>query len=245
MRYLLTQALIIKKHPSGENDWYLTLFSPELGKIGALSRSSRKILSRKGNHLDPLNLCTFQLYKKNDRYWITDCKTENPFLEIKNDLERSLLAFTILELLQRTIQEGEENERLFTLTIHTLKQLCSANNELFLEEFKIKLLKAAGSWPDLTLCSACQRRLQPTDTILSDHDGRLYCAVCQQLHPSATHEIHFQTIRLANYLSLEKEIPPRLKLDRENLFHLKKLTAVFLGQYLHQELLSEKILYMR
>jgi DNA repair protein RecO (recombination protein O) len=242
MRYLLTKALIIKKQPSGENDWYLTLFSPELGKIGALSRSSRKIGSRKGAHLDPLNLCTFQLYGKNGHYWITECKTEKAFLEIKNDLERSLLAFTILELLQRTIQAEEENGRLFGLTIHALEQLSAEHNELFLEEFKIKLLKTAGSWPDLTICSACERKLDSGDTILTDNEGRLFCPVCQQLHPAASREIDFRTIRLANFLSLEQPLPSGLKISRENLFHLKKMTALFLGRYLHQELLSEKIL---
>lgn len=242
MRYLLTKAIILKKQTSGENDWYLTLFSPELGKIQALSRSSRKILSQKGSRLDTLNLCIFQLYKKNDRYWVTDCQMENSFGNIKNDLEKSLLAFTVLELLLRTIQEEEENRQLFDLTIRALENLALEKTDLFLEEFKVKLLKLAGSWPDLSLCETCQKKWTPDDTILSDHEGRLFCSTCQQLHPTATQEVTFNIIKLANYLSLQEKLPQKLKISQQDLFQLKKITALFLGKYLHHELHSEKVM---
>lgn len=242
MRYLLTKALIIKKQASGENDWFLTLFSPELGKIQALSRSSRKILSHKGSRLDPLNLCTFQLYKKNDRYWVTECQTDDTFPNIKNDLEKSLLAFTVLELLLRTVQEDEDNRQLFALTVHALESLSREKNELFLEEFKIKLLKLAGSWPDLSICDGCQKKWSAGDILLGDHEGRLFCQNCRQIHSSATQEISFNIMKLANYLSVEKDVSTKLKITSQDLFQLKKLTALFLGKYLHYELHSEKIL---
>lgn len=243
MRYLLTQAIIIKKQASGENDWYLTLFSPELGKIQALSRSSRKILSQKGSCLDTLNLCTFQLYKKNDRYWVTDCKTENTFQNIKNNLEKSLLAFTILELLIRTVQEDEDNHQLFELTGRALDSLSQEKNDLFIEEFKVKLLKLAGSWPDISLCDGCQKKWGAKENpILSDHEGHLFCGSCQQLNPSATQEISFNIIKLANYLSMKTTMSPKLKITSQELFQLKKITSRFLEKYLHYELHSEKIM---
>ena len=241
MRYLLTKAIIIKKQASGENDWFLTLFSPELGKIQALSKSSRKILSHKGSRLDTLNLCTFQLYKKNNRYWVTDCRTEDTFENIKNDLQKSLLAFTVLELLFRTIQEEEDNHQLFNCTTQALAKLSNEKNELFLEEFKIKLLKLAGSWPDLSVCDICQQKWTDSMLILSDHQGRLFCPTCQQFYPVADCEINFKIIKLANYLATNENVTQKLRITKQELFELKKLTALFLGKYLHYELHSEKL----
>jgi DNA repair protein RecO (recombination protein O) len=242
MRYILTKALILRKQPSGENDWFLTLLSPEHGKIQAISRSSRKILSQKGCHMDPLNLCNFQLYKKADRFMVTDCKLETPFLGIKSDLAKSLLGFTILELLLKTIQENEDNFALFKLTLKALEKLNETSDELNLEEFKIKLLKIAGSWPEVSNCHQCQHKWTPENLINCDQEGRFYCETCVTSTNTSGQLISFNTIKLANYLSQEHVQKINLVISEQELFHLKQLTAIFLGKYLHHELKSEKLM---
>lgn len=242
MRYFLTKALILKKQTSGENDWFLTLFSPEFGKIQALSRSSRKILSQKGSHMDPLNLCDFQLYKNNDRYLVTDCKVTKPFLGIKSDLQKSILGFTIIELLLKTIQEDEDNYELFKLTLNALCRLDTTDNDLNIEEFKIKLLKLAGSWPEISVCNRCQTRWNQTNDISCDKHGNLFCENCKTSEDCEHHSINFNTLKLANYLSKENQKHCNILLSKKDLFNLKRFTAIFMGNYLHQELKSENII---
>ncbi len=243
MRYFLTRALILKKQTSGENDWYLTLFSPEYGMIRALSRGSRKILSHKGPHLDTLNLCQFQLYRNGNRLMITDCKVEQTYLEIKNDFKKSLLGFTIIELLLRTIQEDSPNPELFELTTQTLDNLAGESSELHLEEFKIKLLKEAGSWPDISLCYFCQTKCHDHQPFFCDCEGRLACSSCLHRCPESVDEINFQTIKLAKFLADKNHLLVNLKITPQELFGLKKLTTIFLHNYLHHEINSEKMLY--
>jgi DNA repair protein RecO (recombination protein O) len=243
MRHFLTKALILRKQPSGENDWYLTLFSPELGKIRAVSRASRKICSQKGGHLDILNLCQFQLYHNNNRLLITDCKIENSYLGIKNHLQKSLIGFTITELLLKTIQEEAENPELFAITIQALDDLSQRDDDLTLEEFKIKLLREAGSWPDIALCYFCQNKWTEAAPIFCDHQGHLCCQDCLTANKNCHDQVCFNTIKLAKFLAEKNHLPVNLKVTREQLFGLKKLTAVFMQNYLHQELNSEKLLY--
>jgi DNA repair protein RecO (recombination protein O) len=247
MRHFLTTALILRKQPSGENDWYLTLFSPEYGKIRAVSRSSRKIASNKGSHLDILNLNQFQLYRNGDRLLITDSKVENSFQDLKNDLQKSLYGFTITELLLKTLQEDSENPELFQFTLQALEAISrekseSNANELHLEEFKIKLLREAGSWPDIALCSLCQNRWQEHSEIFSNGEGQLCCDSCLSGHPQYHERITFNTVKLAKFLSDKNGLPCALKITPEQLFSLKKFTSTFLRNYLHQELYSEKIM---
>jgi DNA repair protein RecO (recombination protein O) len=241
MRYFTTPGLILKKTPSGENDWYLTIFTPELGKIQAICRSSRKITSQKGNHLDVLNLCQFQFYKNNNRYLITDCKVERPFMKIKSNLPKSLAAFTVLEILLRSIQEDEVNHQLFSLTLHSLEKISHKNTDLHLEEFKIKLIRDGGSWPDISNCFYCQKRWLSTSTIACNLQGHLTCLDCLKLSTSLVETIPFHAVKLAKYLSEHDLDEIQLRITPEELFQLKKLTNIFLTNYLHLELKSEKL----
>lgn len=242
MRYFTTPGLILKKQPSGENDWYLQIFSPLYGKIQALSRSSRKITSHKGSHLDPLNLCHFQLYKNGNRYLVTECKVENAFLSIKSNLNHSLTAFAILELLLRSLQEDVEQVELFQLTLEALEKICYDQGSLYLEEYKIKLLKEAGSWPDLNHCFYCQHPWTERDGIVCDQEGHLTCANCLSLPNTLLENIGFPTVKLAKYLSQNDPSKIKLRLNAEQLFQLKKFTGIYVQNYLQRELKSEKIL---
>jgi len=244
MRHLLTKALILRKQTSGENDWYLTLFSPEIGKIQALARSSRKICSQKGAHLDTLNLCNFQLYRNNDRYLVTDCRVENAHLPIKSSLRKSLMGFAVSEMLLRTVQEETENQELFQLTLKTLENigLESENTDLQLEEFKIKLLKEAGSWPDISLCYYCQSKCCSEQAYFCDCEGHLCCHHCLSCSHNEMDPVTFHTIKLAKFLADKNDLLVNLKITPEQLFSLKKLTAIFLQNYLHRELYSERYL---
>ncbi len=240
-RYLTTTGLILKKYPSNENDWTISVFSPDLGKIQALCRSSRKISSQKGSHLDPLNICHFQFYKKNDRYLLTDCKVENTFLPIRSDLQKTLTAFQIIEILLRSVQE-EGNSELFKLTLESLSKLASNYTPLHLEEFKIRMLKNGGSWPDISQCFHCQNSWNTEKQIHCDSSGHLICHACHY-HTAHQHQnISFPVIKLAKYISEHTlgQLQPRL--SAEQLFQLKTITGIFLKNYLQQELRSENIL---
>jgi len=241
MRYFTTRGLILKKQPSGENDWYLTIFSPEYGKIQAVSRSSRKISSHKGSHLETLNLCEFQLYKNGDRFLITECKVENAYLAIKSDLDKSAACFAILEVLLRSIQSDNQNTELFLLTLKTLDQLNNELDQVELEEYKIRLLKDGGSWPDLARCHYCLETWTETSLIACDQLGHLSCESCLHLSGIRRESYPYKIIKLAKYLSEEGHAKMKIVITKQQLFQLKKLVSLFMQNYLQQELKSEKI----
>lgn len=240
-RYFTTKGLILKKQPSGENDWFLTIFSPEYGKIQAVSRSARKISSIKGSHFDPLNLCDFQFYKNGDRLMITECRVENAHIPIKSDLQKSVAAFTIMELLLRSIQEDNQNIELFALTLETLARLNLGTNDLHLEEYKIKLLKDNGSWPDLSRCHYCQIIWKPESLIGCDRNGHLTCEGCVPLATSILDKIPFNIVKLAKFLCDQGPDKLKIVITPQELFQLKKLVNLFLHNYLQLELKSDKV----
>jgi len=244
MRYFSTTGIILRKQNSGENDFFLTIFSPEFGRLQATSRSSRKITSSKGPHLDPLNYGRFQLYKNGDRFLLTECKIENAFQIIKGSLDKSLYSIAACEILLKSIQDEQENPALFQLFLHTLEKLeKSDQHNLTLEEFKIKLLKNSGSWPDISLCYYCQNKWQSEDQIWIDHSGNLNCLNCLSLNHNKLESITFEAVKLANFLAEYSTEQVTISVSPEQLFALQKITAIFLSNYLHCETKAEKILH--
>ena len=53
MEEYVTDAIVLKKEPSGESDMRYTLFSERFGKISAKAKSSRRIVSKLAGHLEP------------------------------------------------------------------------------------------------------------------------------------------------------------------------------------------------
>lgn len=244
MRYFSTNGIILRKQNSGENDWFLTIFSPEHGKIQAISKSSRKISSQKGGHLDLLNLCEFQLYKNGSRLLITECKVKEGFWEIKNDLQKSLYCMHLVEITLKFIQDDQPNLDLFKLLLITLNQINHGqHHQLLLENYKINLLKLSGLWPEISNCHFCQNKWQAKSQIWTDQEGRLTCQNCLTINNNNLQSISFNTIKLSHYLSSNNfSLLEKLRLDSNELFQLKKMTDLFLGNFLEYEIKSNQLL---
>lgn len=243
-RYFSTQGIILRKQQSGEHDWFLTIFSPEQGRIQAISRASRKITSHKGSHLDPLNLCSFQFYRNGERLLLTECKVENAFVSLKSNLEQSLTALSLSELILKSINSDQENPELFQLFYRYLQLLNqNALSPLQLAEFKIKLLRNAGSWPDLSLCFFCQKKWQESSSIWVDSETHLCCEDCLTLSHNQLEAISFNSIKLANFLANYQAENLTIHTPANNLFELHKITDQFLRQYFQHELKANPLNY--
>ncbi len=240
MRYFNTKGIILKKTPSGESNYFITIFSPEYGKIQAISHSSRKITSQKGSHLDCLNLCNFQIYQKQNYFYLTECKLEEAFLPIKDDLIKTQKAFIILELLIKSIQIDSPNPQLFQITIDTLNKLQNSNNILDLEKFKINLLQEAGSWPDISICLNCRNNLGNVQSIYHDYYGNFYCQECYHKENKLAEEIPFNILKLAKYLGSKNN--SSITLNNHQFYQLQKFINNLLINYFQEELQSEKII---
>ena len=145
MRNLTVDAVILKKHPRGEHDVSVTLYAPTLGRIHATAKGARKIHSNFTGHLDTLNICRIQLYCNGPHYTITQCQAINTHKEIRDDLERSIMALLLLEIVQKTTYSTETGTKLFELIRTTLEHLSkTTKTTLIIETFKIKLLAELG-----------------------------------------------------------------------------------------------------
>lgn len=243
MRSLALDGIILRKRPRGENDQFVTLYSPVLGKVDAVAKGARKIDSSFTGHLEPLNICRFQLYRSARGFTITQCQARQTFRVLRDNLEKSLLATMILEIFQKSAYTDEHGQELFALLDSTLNHLGASRKHLIvIESFKIKLLQLLGAMPDMTRCSFCQKKWTASSEILLDSEGHFTCAKCS-IHGKEHFRAPFPIIKLLNFLGGEdlKQIE-KITLREEEKNTLKKISSLFLQHYLNSQICSERIL---
>ncbi len=241
MRNQSIQGIVLRKRNIGENDQIITIYSPSFGKFEASARGARKINSHFSGHLEILNICNLDIYTNGQRHTITQCQSINSHKYLKDDLHLSMLSFHIAEIFYRMTPSDEHGEDLFLLLLGTLSSLGGCKNPLILESFKIKLLKAAGSLPEISECGECRRKWTCEDAVFMDREGHITCADC--VNPSGTkEEIDFNMIKLLNFIaSSDYEKIKKISLTSKEQTVLKKISDHLLHSYINLELQSEKI----
>jgi DNA repair protein RecO (recombination protein O) len=243
MRQISTEGIILRKNNFAENDQYVTIFSPQLGKIDAIAKGARKINSPYIGHLEILNISKFQLYKNNQSYTITQCQVRQSYKLIREDFEKSIMAILLAEIFHKTTLGHEHNRHLFNLIEESLNHLCnSKNHALCLESFKIKLLDRLGILPEVENCAVCGKRWQTEETVLIGSDGHITCQECRL--PNYNYRIiPFNIIKLINFIGLSSfNDIESITLKSEEHNTLKRFGDLFLKNFIGREIISEKIM---
>lgn len=241
MRNKSIRGIVLRKRNVGENDQIVTIYSPPLGKFEASARGARKINSHFGGHLETLNICDFTVYSNGNNYTLTQCQCVNSFKSLKNDLHLSMFTFIISEIFYRMTPSDGHGEDLFLLLLGTISSLGKGRHDLIINSFKIKLLNAAGSLPEISECGECHHKWKKDDIILMDPDGHLTCRQCAP-YPELKEEIPFNIIKLLKYITTASyQQIQKINLSESELLKIKKISDTLLRSYINFELKSEKI----
>ncbi len=178
-RLYKTEAIVLRQRKLGEADRILTLFTPAYGKLDAKAKGVRKTTSRMSGHLQPLNRCMVQLARGRTMEVVAGCETLESFQPLRDDLDRLSRALYAAELADRFLPERVENIPTYRLLLDTLRRLQgTADVDLALRHYEMKLLERSGFRPELGRCLGCQQALQPVQNFFSPVAGGTYCASC-------------------------------------------------------------------
>lgn len=169
MRNYKVEGVIIRRRNFGEADRILTVFTKEFGKIQTKAPGVRRINSRRSPHIELLNLCLLNLYKKSSSSFslVTEATTIENFFDIKNDLRKTGYVYYICELVDGLCPENQENNKIFSLLKTVLYQLEDSKNcRKLVEDFEKELLVSLGfgSYPGIVE-NILERKLRTQRTL--------------------------------------------------------------------------------
>jgi DNA repair protein RecO (recombination protein O) len=150
------QGIVLRSYPFGEADRVVVILSPNHGRLRAVAKGVRKTKSRFGGRLEPFTHVDLVLYEGRHLDTITQAAVIEAFPRLRSDLDRVLMAGTMVEAADAVAEEGESSLRLFLLLQRGLRALeAGAGGPDLITAFLLKLADVAGIGPTFDRCAAC------------------------------------------------------------------------------------------
>jgi DNA repair protein RecO (recombination protein O) len=154
----------LKTYPLGEADRIVAFFSRDRGKMRGVANGARRMKNRFGASLEPLAHSRIQFFEKENRELVRIQSADllDSSMKLFEDYDRAVCAGRVVELVDRFCRVSR-------------RMPCSTGSpdgqgaeqgcplEFAACYFEVWMLKLAGVFPDLFVCSACARRLELND----------------------------------------------------------------------------------
>ena len=183
-----SDSIILKTYPLGEADRIVAFFSRDYGKLRGVANGARRMKNRFGASLEPLAHSRIHFFERENRdlVRIQSADLLDSPMKLFQDYDRAVCAARLVELVDRFLPEHEPQDAVFRLvrmTVRALEQGCPL--EFAACYFEVWMLRLAGVFPDLFVCSACTRRMQLEDErFLAPGLQAVICSDCD--HRNAT-----------------------------------------------------------
>jgi DNA repair protein RecO (recombination protein O) len=215
---LKTEAIVLRSLRYGEADRILHLYTPALGRIGAIAKGVRRTRSRFGGRLEPF--CRVRLVCHEGRgelLTVTGVETLEPHAALREQSATLDCAARACDAVSRIFETGEPHPDVYNLLANELAllagdptQACHANALAF----RLKLLVAAGLAPALASCASCGALEHLSG--FSAAAGGVVCGACEAASfPFSQETYEFMTGALARPLAQAPEASPQALREAE------------------------------
>lgn len=163
-----------------ESSKIVTLFTEELGKISIMAQGALKPKSQLLAATEVFSKSHFELKKGKNFYYIESAELESSNFSIRQDMDRLAYGFYILELVERSMPEGESSSRIFGMLDKALFDMSKSERPIMQTiAFELKMISILGYRPQLSSCLACGKTASKIwDFSISE--GGAYCDSCRR-----------------------------------------------------------------
>lgn len=236
-RVYRVEGVVLGRRDWGEADRLVTLMTPDKGKIRVLAPGARKLTSRKSGHLELFSRGKFVMARGRTFDKITQAETHDYFPMLREELERVSAAYLLVELVDRFLEEHDENPLLYALLLDSLDRLDAGERpSVVLRFFEVKMLGYVGYQPQLFTCQTCDEPLAPEDQFFSIAEGGAVCPRCKA-NPATTLPMSLEALKVLRLLQTgEWELARRLRLDEGLALELETLLNRYAGYQVERDL---------
>ncbi|MDW8106350.1 MAG: DNA repair protein RecO [Armatimonadota bacterium] len=192
-REVITEGVVLRRWYAGEYDKWISLFTPDYGKLRVRVRSARKPTSKMGMLTEPLSLVRARIIEGRAQKLIAQPQLLRGFVRVRSNLERLSVALALCETLDRWLPEEHPEPAVYTTLISALDALEQGElPERVAAQALWHWLALLGYCPDWTRCGGCGAPLRPPSDalMLMPAEGVLLCARCAKAREgiSLSHE---------------------------------------------------------
>jgi len=158
-----SDSIILKTYPLGEADRIVVFFSRDFGKVRGVANGARRMKNRFGATLEPLAHSRLMFFEKENRELVRIQSAEllDSPMGLFADYDRAVFAAELVELLDKFLPDHQPHDavyRLARMTLEAIEQGCPLSAAACY--FEVWMLRLAGMFPDLFMCSVCMRQIE-------------------------------------------------------------------------------------
>lgn len=201
---LKTEAVVLRSMRYGEADRILHLYTPQLGRVGAIAKGVRRARSRFGGRLEPFFRLRLVLYEgRGELLTVTSAETLSGHHRLRESAAALDSAARACDAVGRVFETSEPHPGVYHLLCHELSILEADPAQAMRANalaFRLKLLLAAGLAPQLGACASCGDPEHLSG--FSGSAGGVVCGSCEaSAFPLAEEAYRFMTAALRQPLA--------------------------------------------
>ncbi|HVJ80623.1 MAG TPA: DNA repair protein RecO [Planctomycetia bacterium] len=180
-----TIGLVVRGVDFSETSRIVTLYTRDLGKLGALAKGGRRLKSAFEVSLDVLSVCRICVLRKPtaELDLLTEARLEERFTGLGRDLPALYSGYFVAELLDSLTQPHDSHPALFDVAVASLRKLSEGEDRWFATaSFAAQLLAELGYGLNLDECAACGARAGSSQPAIGIGAGGLLCEACRLRH---------------------------------------------------------------
>lgn len=174
-----TEGIVLSEIRFKDTSKILNIYTRDLGKIPVMAKGAYKANSKLMGSTQVFSYNEYILKKGQTFYYLNQGNIIDSCYNIRENIERFVYGSYILELVEKSSPEEEENLTLFLLLEKSLKILSELNDGFlkFIVAFQLKFVSFIGYKPHLNTCVSCNR-IPKGDIRLSNREGGIICSSC-------------------------------------------------------------------
>ncbi|MGP8153360.1 MAG: DNA repair protein RecO [Smithella sp.] len=181
-----TTGFVLRTLSYGESDLIVTFYSPDFGKLKGIAKGAKRSKKRFANVFEPFSLTDIIFTRKSRDMlaFIESCDIIDHYHNIRQDMEKTLIASYFIDLADHFSPEGKKNEKVFQLLQDFLPMLGREKaSDATVRFFEIRLLKSTGFEPALDHCIVCKTPVTNDNSYyFHAHEGGIKCSGCAKPH---------------------------------------------------------------
>ncbi len=176
---LKTEGIVLKGQKYQETSKILSIYTKNLGKISVMAKGANRPKSRLIANTQPFSYNEYQFSEGRSFYYINQADIIDSFYDIRENMDSMVYGFYILELVEKSVEDEEANEKIFLLLVKTLKILSKLKSDYLrlLVAFELKYISFLGYRPYLSSCVMCGNG-KSQEYRFSYLEGGIICSKC-------------------------------------------------------------------
>jgi len=205
MAILDSEGVVLKGWKFRETSKIVSVLTKDYGKVRMIAKGSCSLKSKFKGCLEPFTHIHIIYYEKRTRnlQLLSKANLIDPHYRIIGNPLKTALAFAVIELVEKTVEEENPAQDLFDLLIQTLSAIDKSENFTegcfwFFEEHLINIMGYKANWNS---CLHCNKSLGFHGGLFQPEQGGLLCPACSKLQGGL--RISAETLEILYFLQKE------------------------------------------